>query len=319
VILLKIRLFFSSDIHGSEICFKKFISAGKFYKANILILGGDITGKAIIPIVKHENGSFTIKYLGKIFNPSSEEELNKIAGEIRNSGYYIYLCSLKEKEDLENDVDKRDKLFSELMKKNVREWLKLAEEKLKGTGIKCFIMPGNDDRLDIDQVFKESNYIINPEGKVIEINSEYEMISTGYANITPWNCPRDIPEEKLNEKIEEMISSVKNLKNCIFNFHVPPYNSGLDTAPKLDEQFKIKVTAGRPEMEPVGSKAVRSAIEKYQPLLGLHGHIHESKGVHKIGRTLCINPGSEYQEGVLRGAIVDLEKGKIKDFLLTSG
>jgi Icc-related predicted phosphoesterase len=315
---LKLRIFYTSDIHGSEVCFRKFIGAGKIYKARLLMLGGDITGKAIIPIVKNKDNTFTLKYLGKTFSFSSDEELNKTINEIRNSGYYIYLCTSEEKEELENDVEKRDKLFSELMKKNVKEWIKLAEEKLRDTGIKCFIMPGNDDRLDIDQVFEEFDYVVNPEGKALSIEG-YTIISTGYSNITPWNCPRDIPEEELAKKIESMISQVKDIKNCIFNFHAPPYNSSLDTAPKLDEEFKFKVEGGRPEMHPVGSKAVRSAIEKYQPLLSLHGHIHESKGFVKIGRTLCINPGSEYQDGILRGVVVDLDEGKIKDFLLISG
>jgi len=65
--------------------------------------------------------------------------------------------------------------------------------------------------------------------------------------------------------------------------------------------------------------AVREAIEKYKPLLGLHGHIHESRGVVNIGRTLCINPGSEYGEGIIRGAIVDLAKDKVLSYQLTSG
>jgi Icc-related predicted phosphoesterase len=68
----------------------------------------------------------------------------------------------------------------------------------------------------------------------------------------------------------------------------------------------------------VGSKAVRRAIETYQPILSLHGHIHESRGVATIGRTVCINPGSEYPDGVLRGAIVDFDRDGVKSYVLTS-
>jgi len=72
-------------------------------------------------------------------------------------------------------------------------------------------------------------------------------------------------------------------------------------------------------MHGAGSKSVRRAIEKYQPLLGLHGHIHESQSVAKIGKTTCINPGSEYGEGVLRGCIVILGDGKIEGYQMTRG
>ena len=205
------------------------------------------------------------------------------------------------------------------MIEQVRRWINIAEERLKGTGIKCYITPGNDDRFDIDQAFTESDYVINPEGKVVNIDKYHEMISTGFSNKTPWNTQREVTEEKLEEIIEEMASKVENMKNCIFNFHCPPYNTIIDVAPLLDETLKPVVKGGQTIMVHVGSISVRKAIEKHQPLLGLHGHIHESRGVAKIGRTVCLNPGSEYTEGILRGVIVNLDKGKIKSYIFTSG
>jgi Icc-related predicted phosphoesterase len=116
-----------------------------------------------------------------------------------------------------------------------------------------------------------------------------------------------------------MVSKVHDMRNCIFNLHVPPYDCGLDTCPKLDENLK-PVYAGSEIMTiSSGSKAVRNAIEKHQPVLGLHGHIHESRGFVKIGRTLCLNPGSEYTEGMLRGVVVDLDEKGVKNYLLTVG
>jgi Icc-related predicted phosphoesterase len=72
-------------------------------------------------------------------------------------------------------------------------------------------------------------------------------------------------------------------------------------------------------IKPVGSTAVRDAIERYQPALSLHGHIHEARGVHWLGRTLALNPGSEYAEGTMKGAIVNLEPTRVKGYLLISG
>ena len=182
-----------------------------------------------------------------------------------------------------------------------------------------YIPGGNDDLREITPILQSSDFVIDPEEKVVNLNSRYEMLSTGWSNPTPWKTPRECSEEELAGKIDEMSRQVKDFKNCIFNIHVPPIDSGLDTAPKLDHNLKPVVEGGEIAVAPAGSTAVRAAIEKYQPLLGLHGHIHESKGFVSIGRTLCINPGSEYSEGILRGVIVDLEDERVKNFLLTQG
>jgi Icc-related predicted phosphoesterase len=65
---------------------------------------------------------------------------------------------------------------------------------------------------------------------------------------------------------------------------------------------------------------VRDAIKQYEPVVGLHGHIHESRGAQRIGSTMCLNPGSDYSADLLRGAIVDFDAdGRYIDFLLTAG
>jgi uncharacterized protein len=65
---------------------------------------------------------------------------------------------------------------------------------------------------------------------------------------------------------------------------------------------------------------VREVIEEARPLLSLHGHIHESRGAVRLGKTLSINPGSSYEQGMLQGAVVDLDgRGKIKHYRLTTG
>lgn len=310
------RIFYTTDIHGSEKVFRKFVSAGKFYNANVIICGGDITGKMIIPIIERSDGKFKANFLGQdlVLKRDDVRELEK---NVRYAGYYPYITNEDEMAKLSANQEKIDELFAKLMVETLERWLRLAEEYLKGTGIKCFVTPGNDDRFDIDRVFDRFDYVVNPEGKVVYVDNHHEMISTGHANITPWKCPRDIPEGDLEKRIDAMVSQVKDMKNCIFNFHCPPYASELDNAPLLDENLK-PVSAGQ-KLIPVGSTAVRGAIEKHQPLLGLYGHIHESRGVYKIGRTICINPGSEYGEGVLRGVIILLDENRVKDYVLTSG
>lgn len=314
----KTRIFFTTDLHGSERCFRKFVSAGKFYDANVLIVGGDITGKMIIPIVYQGDASFTAELFGVKRLVKQEKDLLALEDDIRNSGFYPYRTDPEEMKLLA-DENTIDELFSRVMVETLERWVRLAEKHLRNTGVKCFIMPGNDDRLVVDHVIEESDFVVNPEGKVVCIDDFHEMISTGYANITPFDCPRDIPEEELAKKIEAMASQVKDMRNCIFNFHCPPYDTQLDPAPKLDQNLKPIVRGGNVVMYPAGSSSVRSAIEKYQPLLGLHGHIHESRGIFRIGRTICLNPGSEYTEGYLRGAIVNLDRDKVESYTLTSG
>ena len=94
--------------------------------------------------------------------------------------------------------------------------------------------------------------------------------------------------------------------------HVPPHDSGLDEAPLLDENLRPTISAGDVLRGPVGSTAVRRIIETYQPVLSVHGHIHESGGERRIGDTLCINPGSEANAGILRGYLIDIGKKGIE-------
>ena len=315
----KTKLYFVTDVHGSDRCFRKFLNAGKFYNAGVLVLGGDITGKMIVPIVKQSDGTYTCNYTGSEVVMKFKEEADQMVKTIKDSGYYPYYSDPKEVEELNAKPLEVTKLFNRLMVESVQGWMKLSEERLKGTSIKCYISPGNDDIFDIDQALNSSTYVINPEEKVVDIDGAHEMITLGFTNHTPWNSPREVDEEVLTQKIEAMASHVKDMKTAIFNIHVPPIDTPIDQAPKLDSTLKPVISGGHIVMTSAGSTATRQSIEKYQPLIGIHGHIHESKGIVKIGRTMCFNPGSEYGEGILKGLLCELEGEKIKSYLLTSG
>ena len=315
------RLFFATDLHGSEICFRKFLGAPKFYQTDILILGGDITGKIIVPIVETAPGKFVTTFLD-IKQEFDQDKLKSFEEKITNSGYYPYHTTQDEVNSLNSDRRKIDKLFLRLMITRLESWITLAEETFKGRDIKCYITGGNDDPYEISEALSRSQRILDPEEKVIQLDAEHEMISLGYSNPTPWKLPRDIPEETLAEKIEAMTSKVQNMPNCIFNLHVPPKESMLDQCPLLDASVdppKTVTSGGQPVFAGAGSQAVVDAIQKHQPLLGLHGHIHESRAAQKLGRTLCVNPGSEYSEGILRGVIVTYNEKKVVSYQFTSG
>lgn len=312
------RIYFITDVHGSTKCFRKFLNAAKFYKADVLILGGDITGKVMTPIVSTE-GKYTCTYQGTELVMSSASEVEEFRKKDAESGAYTHVVTPSEYEELQADPEKVKALFGRLMVERVREWMSLAEERLGKTQVRCFISPGNDDIFEIDEALSSSPYVVNPEGRVVTIDDEHEMITLGYTNHTPWNSPREVDEEVLARKISAMADNVSNMRSAIFNIHVPPINTILDQAPHVDSNLKIIVKAGNVEMISAGSSACKEAIMGYQPMLGLHGHIHESRGIIKLGRTLCANPGSEYTEGILRGFIGDIEEDKVKTYILTSG
>ena len=312
------RVFFTTDVHGSTVVFKKFINAGKFYEAQVLILGGDMIGKMVVPIVRQGGRHFSANYLGKLYDVSEGEELDKLEATLENSGLYPVRLTPEEVQAYKEDRNLVEGRFAELAKSRLSRWLDIAEERLRGTGIRCYVQPGNDDPYEVDSAFRSSEIIQNVDGRLIQLDDDHEMISVGAANQTPCNCPRDKTEEQLEEMIEKVAASLKNPSQAVFNLHVPPYDTNLDIAPELDETLTPKLSlAGGFKMIPVGSKAVRKAIEKYQPLISLHGHIHESRSAQKIGKTMCINPGSEYGEGVLRGVVLELSRKGLDNYTFT--
>lgn len=312
------RLFFATDVHGSEICWKKFLNAGKFYNADVLILGGDMTGKALVPIQQQPDGTWKGVLLQQEFLLNNEDEVRDFEKRVGSRGYYPFRATADRMQEFRDDPRQVDAFFNQEMLRVVAQWMELADAKLAGTGIKCFVSPGNDDDFSVDGVVKQARRVTLAEGIAVELGDGFRMVSTGWSNVTPWKTHREESEEDLAKRIETMIPPGADMQKMVFNFHCPPYGSNLDEAAQLDENLNVK-DAGR-SLTPVGSKAVRAAIMKYQPLLSLHGHIHEGKGTARLGKTLAINAGSLYEQGVLQGAIVELDPKKgIKSYQLTTG
>lgn len=312
------RIFFATDIHGSEICWKKFLNAGKFYDVQVLILGGDMTGKALVPITRRPDGTFKATLLQQEFILNNEDEVRDMERRVGSRGYYPFRVTPEQLAEFEADPAKVDAFFHKQMLNVVEKWMALADERLNGSGLRCYVCPGNDDAAEIDDLIHSSKCVEHAEGKRIELGDGFVMLSTGWSNITPWRTFREEPETQLAKRIELMIPAQADMRKMVFNFHCPPYGSNLDEAPEVDENLNVK-EAGR-SLIPVGSTAVRDAIMKYQPLLSLHGHIHEGKGTARLGKTLAINAGSLYEQGVLQGALVELDPRKgIRSYSLTTG
>jgi Icc-related predicted phosphoesterase len=313
-----LKLFFATDLHGSETVFRKWLNAAKHYGADVLVMGGDLTGKMLVPIVQEHDGGFTARYDGGVVRVGTPEEADALERNIRGRGYYTQRMTAEEKASIQTP-EQVDRLFEQHIGEVLTSWVATADERIDPGKTLAFWMPGNDDHMFVDQYVDRSQAVRNADGKVVEFEG-FTMLSIGEANITPWNCPRDVTEEELARKIDELAEQVPDMSKCIFNIHGPPWGSNLDLAPELDEDFKPTMEGGGLKMKPVGSTAVLEAIRKHQPMLALHGHIHECSAGVKIGRTLCINTGSEYHEGVLRGSLVILDQKKgVKNHALTVG
>jgi Icc-related predicted phosphoesterase len=224
----------------------------------------------------------------------------------------------EELEQLTDDPERLSERFRQVMLERLRGWVGLAEERLADSGLEVIFVPGNDDEFDVDEVLAASDFVRAPEGRVIRVaGGEHEMLNLAWANKTPWDTPRECAEEELAEKIRVLAEQIEDMDRAIFNIHVPPYGTGLDTAPELEGGARLK--RGGAITGPVGSTAVRDAILQYQPLLSLHGHIHESRATQKLGRTISINPGSSYSDWSLQGIVVDLNGSKVKGYTPVTG
>src|SRR5512139_2608631 len=309
-----IKLFFVTDIHGSNVCYRKFLNALPIYGADLAVLMGDLTGKVLVPLVDKGGDQWECTLMGQYREINGQEELADIKKTVENAGYYWVHQTREEFNDTRDDPAKIDALFKSLVFNRVQEWLDLADERLEGKPFQMYMAPGNDDWFVIDDMIDNAKLVHPCDARVVEVD-HHEMINSSDSNPTPWQTPREMSEEDLEKKLRELCVKVKNQDTAIYNFHVPPYGYSLDLCPKLDENL----TMAADEKIHAGSMGAKRVIEEYQPLLGLHGHIHESRGAQKAGRTLLINPGSEYSEGILKGVIIMLDKKKVKDYVFTSG
>ncbi|HWD76584.1 MAG TPA: hypothetical protein VG371_15725 [Solirubrobacteraceae bacterium] len=317
----RLRLFYCGDIHGSDVCFRKFINAGAHYGADVLILGGDITGKALVPIVRLDDGSRRGHLHGQERLCQTEEEVEQLRQAIGRAGFYPVDVTAEEMALMEASAEERGERFREAMIRQVRGWTELAGERLRDSGRVCLVMPGNDDEYYIDEHLggDEASIVRNVDGAVVELANGVEVLSLAWSNQTPWASAREFTEEEIADRLGVLTGRLMRPESAIFNIHVPPYASGIDTVQKLDADFRPVVENGMPVEIPAGSTAVREAIERVQPLLGLHGHIHESKGDVRIGRTLCVNPGSDYASGRLHGVLLDVTPESIERHIFTEG
>jgi len=306
-----LTIFFATDIHGSTLCFKKVLAAPAFYHADVVVLGGDLTGKMIVPIVKAAGG-WEARYLSSTMRLEGESSVREFERVVSDAGYYPFRTDADEVDS--GETAWRDRVFEEQVIRRLEMWDELA-----GDGQSIYVAPGNDDEIYIDGVLSRSRHFVNVEARETELGAGYRMFSTGWSNRTPWHTPRELDEPALLQRLESIVGGVHDPDKAIFNFHVPPKDSGLDACYEVNERLEVVTELGQPKLTSAGSTAVRDVLTRFQPLASLHGHIHESRGIARIGHTVAFNPGSEYSEGVLRGVLVSIRDRRVERHQFTSG
>jgi Icc-related predicted phosphoesterase len=297
---LSMRVYYATDIHGSEVCWRKFLNAGRFYNADVVILGGDITGKAVVPVVAAAGGGYRVRqFSGE--RVLDADELIGAETRIRDMGFYPYRTTEDELDAVWDNPEMVNEIFLGLMRSTLVRWLDLAAERLAGTGIRLYAMEGNDDPPELYGMLRDTNVLTETEDKLVDLGEGITMISYGYSNPTPWHTPRELDDDELERRIDKLAAQVSRPERAIFNLHVPPAHTAID-------------------MQSVGSEGVRRLLAKHEPMLGLHGHIHESRGAVRLGRTLAVNPGSEYGDGMLCGALLEIDgKRGVRHYQLPTG
>jgi uncharacterized protein len=319
-----LRIFYASDFHGSDTTFRKFINAGRFYDADVLICGGDLMGKTVVPVVRGRGGTRYAYLHGQRQEFSAQAEIDNFKSALGKSGSYSLDCEQDEYDSLSTDKEAIERLFNKLAIERLQAWIGFAADRLAGTATRCFLGGGNDDTDEFLEQLTDlpgSNLIYSESG-VHPLDDRHVIATVGYSSPTPWNTPREKSEEEIEAAIAALVPDLPDPGSAIFNFHVPPIDSTLDRCIKLDASVwppKPIVERGQPLFFGAGSRAVRTAIETMQPVAGLHGHIHESRGVVKLGGTMSFNAGSEYGEGLLRGLILSVRDSRVLDYQFTSG
>ena len=323
----RLKLLYAADLHGSEPAFRKFLNARQTYDVDALVFGGDLMGKALVPIVKHGT-TYRARFLGDD-ETFDEDALPELRRHIEATGFYHRVVGPDEYAEMKADRLLVRGAFIDLATERLRRWIALAKERLAGTGVRLYLTGGNDDEPEVLRALEDADddHVVFAEHRLIEIDERHTMITLGYSTPTPWDTPREVGEAELAAMIDTEVASVPDLERCIFNFHAPPKHTNLDRCLMLDtdgplaegELPKPLRKGGQFFYTGGGSDAVKHAIEQYQPLATLHGHIHESPGRQRFGTTISFNPGSEYAQGRLEGVIVTIGDTKVAGYQHTSG
>jgi Icc-related predicted phosphoesterase len=308
-------LFFATDLHGSERCFSKFVNAAAFYDAQVLILGGDLIGKTLVPLRRRLSGHLEADRDGKTLTFATEQEAREFEARCADKG--IYTARLDGDGHLAQS--EWEQLLFAVARQRLERWLDLAVDRLATSGVRLLAIPGNDDPPFVDEVLVDHGPVVSVDRRLVALDGAAQVVGLGWSTPTPWHTHREFSDDQIGDELDRLLAGRQRDLPLVLNVHVPPYGSGLDTCPVLDAELRPVMGTSGPLLAPVGSRSVQRVIIDHQPTLGLFGHVHEARSCTRIGQTLCANPGSESAQGNLQGFLASIEHGKVRQWLLTEG
>ena len=280
------------------------------WEADAVLVAGDLSGKSLVALVQ-SNGSWHGTHGGREWVARDEDELRELERTLADKGLYGVAMSEDELAEL-RDPGVLERRFLEAIMTRLEAWMELAAERLHESGTPLYLIPGNDDPYEIDAVLDEATAAINAESRVVRLPDGRELIGFASSNLTPWHTPRELEEEDLEGRLRALIETAEDPGSAVLMTHVPPHGSSLDTVPLLDAELRPVISGGGVVEVPCGSTAVRNVIEEFQPVLAIHGHVHESPGHVRVGKTLCVNAGSEAAVGILRACLIDVDERGVR-------
>lgn len=313
----RLRLFIASDCHGSDRCFRKVVRGLSFYRADLAVIAGDLAPKDLVVIKRDGNGHLA-RAAGASTSTPIAEPLDVFRKRLADAGCLTVLTP-DEADPLTGRGSRKDwqYLFDGAFTRKLDEWRSFAERELGTGAARLLWVPGNDDAHWMDQQLENAPFF-NLELRAFKHGNDLHFAGMGGSNPTPWDTPREYAESEIALRLDRLVERSSG-DGMIAVIHVPPHASGLDSAPALKSDLSYEMIMGNPVLKPVGSTAVRAFIERVQPLLVLSGHVHEARGSTRIGRTLCVNPGSLYYSGVLLGCIIEIQNRQIVSVEFTEG
>jgi Icc-related predicted phosphoesterase len=250
------KILFATDLHGEIWKYERLLKVARDFHADAVINGGDMLPKA--GNLFEEQSGFITGYLEKHFEQCAEIGI-------------CYLCYLGN-DDL--------RIFDDLFKRACKKYRCIVNLAQRKYDIGKFEFIGMNWVVDYPFRLKDRcrmdtrDYVFQSQfgSGLLSTTDEFEELADWFATA------KTLPtiEEELNR-----LPKPTTMSQSIYVIHMPPYGLGLDVCGNGSE---------------VGSKAIYNFLEKNQPLLSLHGHIHESPETSgrwhaKLGNTLCIQPG----------------------------
>lgn len=318
--MAELTLFYAGDVHGSERCFLRFVNAARFYGVRTLVLGGDITGKVLVPIVR-QGLTWRCEFLGRQECLRTEAEVAKMERRIRMSGQYPYVCDVDDFQRLMADEGYRRHVFERVMRAAVERWLELAEERLEGAGVRCCIMPGNDDGFFVDEALEGSRVVVNHDGCAVWLDDRFQMLGCSWSNPTPWRSPREEPPGGGAGAAPRPGRGHGRGAARAPEPQLPraPARERARPGPRA-ARGPLRLPRGRRAPDGAGREHGRPPAHREDAAGAVAARARARvAGDRQAEASLCVNPGSDYAGGVLKGCLVTLRPGQVLGFQLVEG